>query len=217
MRNPADEHALADSLQLLISATANAGEEELAHLLAGSTDAVESIASDFVRMNEDRLTRDSDGLPLPVLVRLLTAVDTIGEALGQTDLCVYHDETRQFAPVLEHMISMVRDASEVRFFLANGTQFRMGYSSVSDLAFVGSESSSLIQAADVLAATLGSQARQPSLLGDDDSRASLAFKHVAFMAWMETPTECSLMGSGNFLTQLMAPVLKHWKQHSNQT
>jgi hypothetical protein len=200
-----DRGGLARSLENIL---AELPAVALVHLRA----AFEAMRGAEQRLVDDLLRVDKSGpgmksLNLPVFVDMVTNIEMFARVMNSRDICIVHDESKEFAPVLESAYKQLRDSPPAVIELSNGNVLAAGFTALRRLEFGTSTGSTGIQIADILAAAIRI-ATTATLRGEPlcDEARKLAAKLLTF-ALLPEPKLASVIISDRFATDVVGPLV----------
>lgn len=198
-----DEAAVGATLFQLCRTLHLATFDELASLLEGAFPNTGPVAMVHSQPGGDPIWRHGQGLPVPALADLFGYYETIAEAHGVTGVGIFHDATRQFAPVISEYFAHLKAAAPQELWIGEGF-LRVGYAALDDVHFVDSRTSPLVQAADLLCGAL-------ALVTKVEDHSEVDEPLVWILGGIQTalfegpPSPCGIAASDEFLGKALWP------------
>lgn len=202
------------SLETAIAELNMLGDGTLAGLLSGSMPSIAEIADAYSTVYEG--SSGIQGLPVPSLVGLLGDIDAWGEAFGQSDTRIFHDETAQFGLVIEQYFHHISNGRRGDIALPNGNIMRTGYASLKHFQFVESGCTPLIQAADVLAALLSTIHKTDNFVATGRSTLISLAANLMMPKFLTERYPADIMGSDHFIKRFTAILGQHIRSQTSR-
>lgn len=159
--NPSVE-LLKEAHQLLIDEITENGEDKLAFVVSGASDYLPSILEEETHSLNAYPNKALHTLNLPVFVNFIQMIERFATQTQRckskhkiTNLKLIHDETKQFQETYPEVFSLYKRAERTEFVLENGATIIMGFKHLNKFEMRKSVETPMIQAADLLASSIG--------------------------------------------------------------
>jgi len=149
-----DPHALLKSINSISKSLLSISYSNLSILLSGSTKKISEIVDAEINSEEGIPGHGFRTLNMPVFADFICRVEQISRLAKVDEVSVLHDNIPEFKETYDWLFELYKNARRIDIPLSNGTIIPLGFQYLKNFALADSTSSTLIQAADVLASTI---------------------------------------------------------------